>query len=160
MAFQTQVETTAEKTLEGLRAAAQGISESTVKLTETSTNYCDALLCQPAQAGPHNPPCTVYFPPRLKAREGVRSRQILIDFESDQGLIPFADDPITMLKGRFDKALQDIEDANRHKTRAISRLWNSGVLTELDSEEAVTWFAGAAIRKRFLEKLHPAATIM
>ena len=106
----------AEKTLKGLRAAAQGISELTVKLTETSTNYRNALLHQPAQAGLHNPPCTVYFAPRLKAREGVRSRQ----FESDQGLIPFADDPITMLKGRFNKALQDIEGANGHKTRAVS----------------------------------------
>ena len=64
-----------------------------------------------------------------------------------------------MLKGRFDKALQDIEDANGHRTRAVSRLRNGGVLMELDSEEAVTWFAGAAIRKRFLEKLHPAAAI-
>ena len=33
------------------------------------------------------------------------------------------------------------------------------VLMELDSEEAVTWFAGAVTRKQFLEKLHPAATI-
>ena len=30
---------------------------------------------------------------------------------------------------------------------------------ELDSEEAVTWFAGAVTRKRFLKKLHPVATI-
>ena len=110
----------AEKTLEGLCAVAQGISESTVKLTEPSTNYCDALLHQPAQARPLNSPRTVHFAPRLKGREGVRSQQILIGFESDQGLIPFTDDPITMLKGRFDKALQDIEDANGHKTRAVS----------------------------------------
>ena len=101
----------------------------------------------------------MHFAPRLKAREGVRSRQILIDFESDQGLIPFADDPITMLKGRFNKALQDIEDVNGHKTRAFSRLRNSSILMELDSKEAVTWFTGAVIRKQFLEKLHPAATI-
>ena len=64
-----------------------------------------------------------------------------------------------MLKGRFDKALQDIEDANGHKTRAASLLRNGGVLMELDSKEAVTWFAGAAICKQFLEKLHLAATI-
>ena len=139
--------------------AAQGISKLTVKLTETSTNYHDTLLRQPAQVRPLNTPCTVHFAPRLKAREGVRSRQILIDFESDQGLILFADDPITVLKGRFNKALQDIEDANGHKTRAISHLRNGGVLMELGSEEAVTWFAGAVIRKQFLEKLHLVATI-
>ena len=101
----------------------------------------------------------MHFAPRLKAREGVRSQQILIDFKSDQGLIPFADNPITVLKGRFNKALQDIEDANGYKTRAVSHLRNGGILMELDSEEAVTWFTGAVTRKRFLEKLHLAATI-
>ena len=73
MAFQMQMETTAEKTLEGLRAVAQGISELTVKLTEMSTNYCDAMLHQPAQVWPLNAPHTMHFSPRLKAREGVRS---------------------------------------------------------------------------------------
>ena len=52
-----------------------------------------------------------------------------------------------MLKGRFNKALQDIEDANEHKTRAISCLWNGSMLMELDSEEAVTWFAGVVTHR-------------
>jgi len=147
MALQTQMEIVAEKTLEGLRVAAQGISESTVKLTETSTNYRDALLRQPPQAGPLNAPHLSHFTPRLKAREGIKSWQILIDFEGEQGQVPFLDDPITVLKGRLDKALQDNKDPNRHKTRAMSRLWNSGVLMELDSEEAVTWFARGAVHK-------------
>ena len=86
-----------------------------VKLTEMSTNYHDALLHQPPQAGPLNAPHLIHFAP--KAREGVRSQQILIDLESDQGQVLFANNPITMLKGRFDKALQDTEGTNRHKTR-------------------------------------------
>ena len=124
MAFQTQMETTAEKTLEGLHVVAQGISELMVKLTKTSTNYRNALLRQPPQAGPLNALRSIHFTPRLKAREGVRSQQILIDFKSNQGLVPFANDPITVLKGRFNKALYHIEDANGHKTRAVSSLQN------------------------------------
>ena len=131
----------------------------TVKLTEMSTSYRETLLHQPAQAWPLNATHSMHFSPRLKAREGVRSQQILVDFKSDQGLVPFADDPITMLKGKLDKELQDIKDVNGHKTRAVFCLWNSGVLMELDSEEAVTWFTGAATCKQFLEKLHPVTTI-
>ena len=87
------------------------------------------------------------------------SRQILVDFDSDQGQALFSDDPIMVLKGKFDEALQDDEGASGHKTRVVSHLRNGGVLMELDSKEAVTWFANRAIRVQFLKKLHPAAVI-
>ena len=80
-AFQTQMDTMAEKTLEGLHVAAQGIIESTVKLTEMSTNYHNALHF-------------THLTPRLKAREGIKSWQGLVDFESDQGQVPFTDNPL------------------------------------------------------------------
>ena len=137
----------------------QGISESTVKLAETSTHYRDALLCQPPQVGPHSIPRLPHLTPRLKAREGIKSRQVLVDFNSGQGQAPFSDDSITTLKGRFDRALQGDEGVSGHKTRAVSRLRNGSVLMELDSEEAVTWFAEGTVCKQFLEKLHPTATI-
>ena len=46
-----EIEMAAKKTLEGLHAATQGVSDSTAKLTETSTNYRDVLLHHPAQTG-------------------------------------------------------------------------------------------------------------
>ena len=72
-ALQAQMEATAEKILQGLCAAAQGISKSTVKLAETSTTYRDTLLCQPSQASPPNAPRAPHLTPRIKAREGIKS---------------------------------------------------------------------------------------
>ena len=158
-ALQVQMEAVVEKTLEGVHVVVQGISRSMVKLAEMSTNYCNALLCQPPQVGPHSVPCLPHLTPRLKAREGIKSRQILVDFDCGLGQAPFSDDSITTLKGRFDGALQGDKGASGYKTRAVSWLQNGGVLMELDSEEAVTWFAEGTIHKRFLEKLHPTATI-
>ena len=82
-----------------------------------------------------------------------------MDFNSDQGQAPFSDDPIMVLKGKFNEALQDDEGVSRHKTRAVSRLRNSSMLMELDSEEVVAWFADWAVCVQFLKKLHPAAVI-
>ena len=158
-ALQAQMEAIAEKTLEGMHVAVQGISESMVKLAEMSTNYCDALLHQPSQAGLPSIPRFPHLAPRLKAREGIKSRQILVDFDSGQGQAPFSDDSIAMLKGRFNGVLQGDEGVSGHKTRAVSRLRNGSVLMELDSEEVVTRFAEGAVHKQFLEKLHLAATI-
>ena len=121
-ALQVQTEAIAEKTLEGMCVAVQGISKSTVKLAETSTNYRNALLHQPSQAGPPSIPCFPHLAPRLKAREGIKSRQVLVDFDSGQWQAPFSDDSIVMLQGRFDGALQGDEGASGHKTRVVSRL--------------------------------------
>ena len=55
-AMLTEIETAAEKSLKGLCTATQGVSDSTAKLTETSTNYRDALLRHPAQTGSPSPP--------------------------------------------------------------------------------------------------------
>ena len=72
---------------------------------------------------------------------------------------PFSDDPMATLKGRFNKALQDRQDTCKHKIRAVTCLQNGGVLMELDSDGAVTWFAEEVIHKHFLEKLHSAVSI-
>jgi len=95
-------------------------------------------------------------------QEGVKSRQILIDFNRDPatGQIPFLGDSITMLKATIDKALCDCKGTDDlYRTRAVTRLRNSGILAELDSEEAVMWFTTEGTREKFLEKLHPAARI-
>ena len=158
-ALQAQMEAIVEKTLEGMRVAVQGIRKSMVKLAETSTKYHDALLRQPSQASLPSIPRFPHLAPRLKAREGIKSRQVLVDFDSGQGQAPFSNNSIVMLKGRFNGELQGDKGMGKHKTRAVSQLRNGSVLMELDSEEAVTWFAEGAVCKQVLEKLHLAATI-
>ena len=64
----------------------------------------------------------------------------------------------TALKERLDKALSRARDNGEdvsYKTKVVTRLRNGGLLMELGSDEAVTWFSGQDVRKRFLEKLHP-----
>ena len=68
-----ELEVVAEKILEGLRAATQGVSDSTAKLAETSTNYHDTLLHHPAQTSSPNSPPPLHLPTQLKAREGIKA---------------------------------------------------------------------------------------
>lgn len=156
-----ELEVAAETTIVGLRAATQGVSDSTDKLAETSTNYRDALLRHPPQPGPPNPPLLPHLPSRLKAREGIKSRQVLVELERELGTgqVPFADESIAALKSRIDRALRDGEPSTEHKTRAVTRLRNGGILMEMESEGAAGWFADEDVRKRFLEKFHASASI-
>src|SRR6266481_986303 len=160
-ALKSQLEVAAEKTLGNIKAVMQVVSDSMVKLSETSSKYHDALLCPAAQTGPLSTLHFSHFPPRLKAREGIKARQVLVDMASDQvtGQVPLAGESVANLKGKVNKVLLDSEDMNEYKTRAVTHLWNSGILMELDSNEAVEWFADKDVWKRFLEKFHPAASI-
>ena len=45
------------------------------------------------------------------------------------------------------------------KVTVVTCLKNGGILTELVSEEAVTWFWDVGIREKFLAKFHPEARI-
>src|SRR6266481_7263300 len=93
-----------------------------------------------------------WLPPRLQAREGIKSRQILIDLtvEPDTGQVPLSSDSIEVLKGKVDKALRDNWDGSGdYKTQAVTRLRNRGVLIELESKDAVSWFADDTVRKHF-----------
>ena len=84
-----------------------------------------------------------------------------MDFKSDRntGQVPLSDDSTATLKSKFNKALQDSHDTGKFRIRAVTRLRNGGVLMELGSNEAVTWFAEAPVHERFLGNIHPAASI-
>ena len=151
---------------EVLKAAAQGLTDNTVKLTETTASYKDVL----ANAAPRRPPghvAPVHPPalaPRLQAREGVRARQVLIDIDDCTGpeAAALSASSVADLKRRLDKALHGCGDDGApvpYKARAVTRLKNGGILMELESDEAVEWFAHSDIRKKFAAGLHPEATI-
>ena len=110
-----------------------------------------------AQSNPHG---LSLLPPCLHAREGVKARQVLIDFSQEQGQGPFTGEALALIKTKIDKALEECEDSQCvHKARVMTRLQNRGVLMELDSDDAVTWFTDTEIRKCFLQKLHPTVFI-
>ena len=52
------------------------------------------------------------------------------------------------VKARLDKALKECEEGPcKHKVRTVTRLWNGGILMELDSDKAITWFSNEDVRK-------------
>jgi len=125
-----------------LNKAAKGLKDNTIKLTVTTTKYSDMLQWAAPLAGPANSRGLLHLPPQLQAREGVKARQVLIDFRQEQGPAPFRGEAAASVKARLDKALKECEEGPcEHKVRAATRLWNGGILMELDSNEAITWFS-------------------
>ena len=106
--------------------------------------------------------------PQSQAREGVRSKQILININTgpELGTTPLVDlfsSSVTMLKDTLNGTLDSCHtntESVRHQAKAGTCLRNGGILMELGSDKAVTWFADVAIRSSFLEMLHPGTTIM
>jgi hypothetical protein len=157
-----QLETATESAFDGIKSATQGVNDNAIKLTETTTKYRDALLRQKPQSSSSHMPGYMGLSPRLKAREGIKTRQVLIDINQSQGedAALLEGESISSLKAKIDEALSDCnEGTHTHRTKAITRLRNGGILAELDSEEAVTWLENKEVRKCFLDKLHPAALI-
>ena len=151
---------------EVLKVAAQGLTDNTIKLTETTASYKDVLV----STAPHRPAGNVMpthapaLAPRLQAREGVRARQVLIDV--DDCTRPEAEalsaSSIEALKRRLDKALDDCRDDGSpapYKARVVMRLKNRGILMELESDKAMEWFTHSGIWKKFAAGLHLEATI-
>jgi hypothetical protein len=168
LAATEKIEVYTKTMMEGLKAVAQGINENAATITETSTKYRDALLQSNPASNPTNSNTApklnhlAPLPPRVQAREGVRARQILIDIAPDPttGSIALAEDSISTLKEKLDKALMASDPGVcDSRTKAVTRLRNGGILMELDSDEAVDWFAHQRIRDNFLGKLHPSASI-
>ena len=142
-------------------ATLAGMGGDTNKLMETVASYRDVAAC----AGSSNPPRQSFSPshlaslaPRLRAREAIKARQVLLDFNDASGpeVGALLDGSITALKDQLDKALcQSDKDGTQvsHRTRAVSKLRDRGVLMKLDSDSAAEWFAQDRIQQAFTQKL-------
>ena len=88
----------------------------------------------------------------------IKARQVLLDFEDASGpeVGALLDGSIMVLKDRLDEALcQSDKDGAQvsHRTRAVSKLRNGGVLMELDSDSTAEWFVQGCIQQAFTQKL-------
>ena len=95
----------------------------------------------------------------------MRKSPININTGPELSTTPSADllsSSVTSLKDALNVALDSCcvsTELVRHQAKAATRLRNGGILMELGSNKAVTWFADMAIRSSFLEMLHPSTTI-
>ena len=140
-----------------------GMSRDASKLTETVASYRDVVVRMGLSNSLRQPmPSLLSHPtplaPRLQAREVVKTRQVLLDIDDNPGHEAGAllGDLITALKERLDEALCGSTDdgaQTSHKTRAVSKLRNGGILMELDSDSVAVWFAQDHVRQKFIQWL-------
>ena len=140
-----------------------GMSRDASKLTEMVASYRDVVVhtglsnspCQPTPSLSSHP---TLLAPRLQAREAVKARQVLLDIDDGPGHEAGAllGDSIMALKERLNKVLRGSTDdgaQTSHKTRAVLKLRNGGILMELDSDSAAVWFAQDHIQQKFIQLL-------
>jgi hypothetical protein len=143
-----------------IQAATTTVTATASQLSETTTTYRDAVA--KAAALPQNTPTAITAAPtlnaRVRAREGVKQRQILVD-AANAGTQILAEMDNAGLAKRANEILSTIGTEHMHTVVSARRLANGGILFELDSEEAATWINEAQHRIRFTEALAPEARI-
>ena len=127
------------------QAAISEVKSASSTLMESSTQ----IVASPTTAA-------VTMDARVRAREGVKAWQVLIDApDLSQQLHQGADN--VQLVSLANDALKDMEDPPPHRFSGARRLNNGGLLLEMDSEEAVTWLSGPFARAAFLGHFAPNA---
>ena len=97
----------------------------------------------------------------------MKARQILIDVGKGSDAGPpeeLATCSLMDIKRRLDKAMASCSRESDMlpagiKVKVVTHLKNGGIMMELVSEEAVTWFQDMGVREKFLEKFYPKARI-
>ena len=137
-----------------VKAASTMLTESSTQIAATTTSYRDALTKTTA-----NPVAVAAsMDARVRAREGVKARQILVDaLTPNQQLHQGANN--LQLVSLANAALNDMEDPPSHRFVGARRLNNGGLLLEMDSEEAATWLSGSFAKAAFLGRFAPEAAL-
>ena len=126
------------------------------QLNETTTTYRGAMkrALAPPQPIPPAMVTTTTLDIRVRTREGVKQRQVLVNAtELGAQILGDLDNP--GLANKANKALNTLDTETRHTVVSARRLNNEGVLFELDSEEAATWINEAQHQIQFTAALGP-----
>ncbi|KAF8508953.1 hypothetical protein JB92DRAFT_3120373 [Gautieria morchelliformis] len=138
-----------------IQSASNTVASSATQLNETSTTYRDAVL-KAATATQHMPPGAATLDARVRAREGIKQRQVLVD-AANAGEHVLADLDDIGLALKANEAISDLDAEGQRIVVSARRLTNGGVLFELNTEEAARWLNEAGRRTQFTEALSPDA---
>ena len=88
----------------------------------------------------------------------MRAHQVLIDLDQSTGANEFRSRSIASIRDKANEALQLTQGmpVAEHKAKVVTKLWNSGILLELNSDEAAEWFQEDSMWKTFLMQLYVA----
>ena len=140
------------------------------KLDETTQNVLKKTYSQAAAAVTTPTYSQIPVPPisakqiRLRNREEIKRRQVLIEFSRDQDLqLENMSEPVLGRKAK--DAINTVWAAAPNpkpeipRVKAVVLLRNSGLLLELNTAEAATWMCGEEIRASILENIGSGANI-
>ena len=134
-----------------IKLASTALMESSTKMAATATSYRDALTTK----GLTTP--VPSLDARVRAREGVKARQVLVDaLTPSQQLHRAANN--TQLVAKANEALHSTECPPSHCFVGTRRLNNGGLLLEMDSEDAASWLSSPVNKANFLGRFAPDAT--
>ncbi len=137
-----------------IKTASTAMAESATQMTVTTSSYRDALwnsLPNPATGA-------TTLDVRIRAWEGIKSRQVLIDVQAP-GQTLLSGSTNASLTEAANKAIQDMDGASDHCFTSARRLNNGGILLELDSEAAAGWLGDTAMKAAFISRYAPEATV-
>lgn len=146
-----------EGATKNVQNAIQNMEGATQGIEGTTASYKEALIKDPPVSRTFTQTSTI--DPRLRAREGIRQRQILIDLITDGGPSELKECAITTLVEAANKALRTLDEDTVHKVAGASRLRNGGILLEMGSTEAALWLKEAGRTNKFVAALEPGAKL-
>lgn len=144
---------------ESMEEVTHAVTGATEKMEGITKSYKQALT----QAVPLTPnPTQIPFAkataidPRLRAREGIRQRQILIDLgDGDTSELKVCS--MVKLVESANSAIKRLDEATTHRVVGASRLQNGGILLEADSADAAAWIRDPGRTGAFVAALDPGA---
>lgn len=146
-----------EGVTKNVRGATQNMEGATQNIQGAATSYKEALTKGITASQPFTQVTTI--DPRMRAREGIRQRQILIDLASDGDTSELKACAITILVEAANKALKTLDADTVHKVAGASRLRNGGILLEMGSAAAAVWLKEAGRTENFVAALEPGARL-
>lgn len=144
---------------ESMDHVTSAVTSATANMEGITKTYKQALT-QP-EPTPHNQASFMKvsaIDPRLRAREGVRQRQILVDLDDVTSKLRSCS--LAALVDAANKAIGALEGSMEgQKIVAATRLMNGGILLEANSAGAAVWLRETERRNRFVAALDPSARI-
>ena len=165
--LQTITETTHAQTAltENLQQTQERLETTTQQVAESAKTYSQVASSPPNPNNSHPPPQTSLEQIRLRNREEIKKRQVLIDFDRTAELDLDIMDTVTLAR-KVNDAINtawaitpEPRPLNCPKLKASTLLRNGGLLLEFDLESSADWLRDDAISQNFLANIGSGASI-
>ena len=134
--FTDAIKSVTQSAIAKVKTASSALTETFMQFKATATSYWDVLTSKGLLMSPTTAAATMDM--RVRAREGNKAHQILIDAQNHrEGILRGTSD--AGLVEAANAALQRLEDPLEHRFVSARHLGTGGVLLEMNNESVVRW---------------------